>query len=100
MGKASILSALLHLGVIVALVFGLPVVRDPLADFQSIPVQLVTLPEENTDAPVPEPEPEPEPEPVNEAPEEAPEPEPEIAEAPTPEPTPPPEQAHEQEPEP
>src|SRR3546814_15527163 len=35
MGKASILSALLHLGVIVALVIGLPVLPDPLVIFRS-----------------------------------------------------------------
>jgi hypothetical protein len=90
MGKASILSALLHLGVIVALVIGLPVLHDPMVDFRSVPVELVMLPEENTDAPVPEPEEAPEPV-VNQAPEQAPEPQPEIAEAPTPEPAPVPE---------
>src|SRR3546814_6384854 len=84
MGKASILSALLHLGVIAALVLGLPVLHDPMVEFRSVPVELVMLPEENTDAPVPEPEPEPAP--INQAPEQAPEPQPEIAEAPTPEP--------------
>src|SRR3546814_18842176 len=95
MGKASILSALLHLGVIAALVLGLPVLHDPMVEFRSVPVELVMLPEENTDAPVPEPEPEPAP--INQAPEQAPEPPPAIAEAPPPDPAlvpePPPEPA-------
>ncbi len=98
MGKASLFSALLHLGVIIALVFGLPALREPMVDFESVPVELVMLPEENTDAPAPEPEPEPEP--VNEAPEEAPEPEPEVAKAPPPEPAPIPEPEPEPEPAP
>src|SRR3546814_1420593 len=80
MGKASILSALLHLGVIVALVIGLPVLHDPMVDFRSVPVEMVMLPEASTDAPVPEPEEAPEPV-VNQAPEQAPEPQPEIAQA-------------------
>src|SRR3546814_7154818 len=87
MGKALILSALLHLGVIVALVIGLPVLHDPVVDFRSVPVEMVMLPEASTDAPVPEPEEAPEPV-VNQAPEQAPEPQPEIAQAPTPTPTP------------
>jgi len=99
MGKASILSALLHLGVIVALVFGLPALREPMVDFQTVPVQLLMLPEANTDAPVPEPEPAPEPV-VNEAPEVAPEPVPEVTKAPTPEPAPVPESAPQPEPAP
>src|SRR3546814_16232920 len=85
MGKASILSALLHLGVIVALVIWLPVLHDPMVDFRSVPVEMVMLPEASTDAPVPEPEEAPEPV-VNQAPEQAPEPQPEIAQAPTPTP--------------
>src|SRR3546814_2298883 len=48
---ASILSALLHLGVIVALVIGLPVLHDPMVDFRSVPVEMVMLPEASTDAP-------------------------------------------------
>lgn len=99
MGKASILSALLHIGVIAALVIGLPALRDPVVEFSSVPVEMVMLPEENTDAPVPEPEEAPEPL-VNEAPEQAPEPQPEIARAPTPEPAPAPAPAPEPEPAP
>ena len=89
-------SALLHVGVVLAAVLGLPQVfeSDALAPSdQPIVVSLVEIADETT-APVEEakPEPEPEPEPIPEAaPEPEPEPEPEVVVEPEPEPVPEPE---------
>ena len=85
-------SALLHVGVIVAAVLGLPQVfeSDALAPSdQPIVVSLVEIADESS-APVPEPEPEPEPIPEA-APKPEPEPEPEVVVEPEPEPVPEPE---------
>ena len=85
-------SALLHVGVIVAAVLGLPQVfeSDALAPSdQPIVVSLVEIADE-TSAPAEEAKPEPEPEPIPEATPE-PEPEPEVVVKPEPEPVPEPE---------
>ncbi len=88
-----ILSALLHAGVVLAAVLGLPQVFESDAldpSDQPIVVSIVEIADE-TSAPAAAPEPEPEPEPV-------PEPEPEVVEAPEPEPVVEPEPAPEPEP--
>ena len=87
-------SGLLHVGVIIAAVLGLPQVFESDAlvpSDQPIVVSVVEFAEETT-APAEEAKPEPEPEPIPEAaPEPEPEPEPEVVAEPEPEPVPEPE---------
>ncbi len=65
MRNGLIISAILHLGMIVLAVFGLPVLFQPdEPETQPLLVELVTVAEVTTSQAPPEPEPEPEPEPV------------------------------------
>lgn len=97
MGRATLYSGLLHLGVILALVVGLPSFVSDLEAPPPIPVELVELSEEDTPPPKPDPKPvEAKPEPK---PEPKPTPEPEPQKAKLPEPAPAPEPAPEPEPE-